>query len=231
MPRKAKASTSKQSVKDSAGKSYIDRIEEEVNNNQSKLNLILGSLIILVLGVLVFNYFNKNRTADTQSQNTKNEEQQGDVAADKLPGKYTIKEGDTLFSISEKYYSDGYKFPELVKANNLANPDNIEVGQVIDIPKLEGIASAAVTEAENTPTMTIVTSASPTSERPQGTVLESDWGPKITSDKYTVAAGDWLSKIAGRAYGDVMQYEKIAKANNIVNPDLIEVGTVLTIPR
>jgi nucleoid-associated protein YgaU len=40
-----------------------------------------------------------------------------------------------------------------------------------------------------------------------------------------------LSKIAGRAYGDVYQFDKIAKANNITDPNNIEVGTVLKIPR
>ncbi len=63
------------------------------------------------------------------------------------------------------------------------------------------------------------------------TMIQQSWGPPITSDKYTVVAGDWLSKIAGRAYGDIMAYDRIAKANNIQNPDLIEVGMVLTIPR
>ena len=38
-------------------------------------------------------------------------------------------------------------------------------------------------------------------------------------------------KVAGRAYGDVMAFDKIVKANNIQNPDLIEPGTVLSIPR
>lgn len=227
MPRKAKSSTTKQSVKAPANKGYIDRIEEEVNNNQSKLNLILGVLIILVLGVLIFNYFNKNKAGDTKSQNTESQQQTGDVSPEGLPGKYTVKEGDTLFIIAEKYYKDGEKYNELVVANKLANPNSIEVGQVLDIPKLEGVVSTT-TEASGSPTITeapIVTSA------PSASPAENEWGPKITSDKYTVQAGDWLSKIAGRAYGDVMQYEKIAKANNITNPDVIEVGTVLTIPR
>ena len=57
------------------------------------------------------------------------------------------------------------------------------------------------------------------------------WGPKITGDTYTVVEGDWLSTISARAYGDVMAYNKIAVANNIPNPDLIEPGQVLKLPR
>jgi 5'-nucleotidase / UDP-sugar diphosphatase len=64
-----------------------------------------------------------------------------------------------------------------------------------------------------------------------GAENQTIWGEKITGDTYTVQAGDWLSTIAGRAYGDILQYQKIAEANNITNPDVIEVGTVLKLPR
>ena len=212
-------------------KSYIERIEEEVNTNQSKLNLILGALIVLVIGVLVFNYFNRNKVGETKSQDTQQEQQSGDVSVENLPGKYTIKEGDTLFSVAEKYYKDGYMYPELVKANNLVNPDSIEVGQTVDIPKLETTATMTPTVTE-THSPTVSPSVSPTLTQAQsGSPTNTEWGSAISGDKYTVQAGDWLSKIAGRAYGDIMMYEKIAKANNVQNPDLIEPGVVLTIPR
>lgn len=47
---------------------------------------------------------------------------------------------------------------------------------------------------------------------------------------YTVVAGDTLWKIAKIYYGDGSQYPKIAKANHIVNPDLIFVGQKILIP-
>lgn len=47
---------------------------------------------------------------------------------------------------------------------------------------------------------------------------------------YTVVAGDWLSTISQRFYGNTEDWELIAKENNIENPDNIEVGTVLKIP-
>lgn len=175
---------------------YVDRLENQVQTNQSKLSMILGALIILVVGILVFNFFNRGKADLGPAQQT---EVQEDVAPQSLPGNYTVEEGDTLFAISEKYYGDGYKYVEVAQANNLTNPDQIDKGQVLKMPKL--------LEAENL------------------------WGEKITGDSYTVVSGDWLSKIAGRAYGDIYAYERIAKANNIQNRDLIEPGTVLTIPR
>ena len=50
---------------------------------------------------------------------------------------------------------------------------------------------------------------------------------------YTVVSGDSLSKIAKNHYGDAAQWHQIYEANKAIigsNPDLIEVGQVLTIP-
>jgi nucleoid-associated protein YgaU len=47
---------------------------------------------------------------------------------------------------------------------------------------------------------------------------------------YKVVSGDTLSKIAKRFYGDSNQYQKIASANGINNPDLIKVGQELKLP-
>ncbi|WP_100492888.1 LysM peptidoglycan-binding domain-containing protein [Mycobacteroides abscessus] len=47
---------------------------------------------------------------------------------------------------------------------------------------------------------------------------------------YTVESGDTLWAIAERFYSDGNQYQKIADASGIANPDLIQPGQVLTIP-
>jgi nucleoid-associated protein YgaU len=49
---------------------------------------------------------------------------------------------------------------------------------------------------------------------------------------YTVQAGDSLSKIAQRQYGDGKRWKAIFEANRdqITNPDLIHPGQVLKIP-
>lgn len=47
---------------------------------------------------------------------------------------------------------------------------------------------------------------------------------------YTVESGDTLWAIAERFYGDGSQYQRIADASGISNPDLIQPGQVLTIP-
>jgi nucleoid-associated protein YgaU len=50
---------------------------------------------------------------------------------------------------------------------------------------------------------------------------------------YTVVAGDSLSKIAKREYGDASKWRRIFEANRdkIQNPDLIHPGQVLNLPQ
>lgn len=190
-------------AKEAQNQSYWEKISEQTQSNQSKLSMVLGALIILVAGVLVFNYFNKQKQELGPAQTTQQEEEQ-DVSPENLPGNYTVKEGDTLFLIAEKYYQDGYKFPQIAKENNLSDVNSIENGQVLRIPKEQPATGGGDTTI---------------------------WGPKITADSYTVVEGDWLSTIAARAYGDIMAYPKLAAANDITNPDLIFPGQVLKIPR
>ena len=212
--------------------SYFDKIESDIKTNQSTLSLVLGALIVLIVGVLIFNYFNRNKDADLGPSQQITE---GDVSPDALPGKYTVKEGDTLFLIAEKYYSDGFKYTEIAKTNSLANADTIEVGQVLDIPKVEvEIAEVEPTEKPAevpSDTQELVQVDDDSEQEATGGGNTTIWGPRIEANEYTVVEGDWLSTIAARAYGDIMAYQKLAEANNIQNPDVIEPGQVIKIPR
>jgi len=51
-----------------------------------------------------------------------------------------------------------------------------------------------------------------------------------TGQEYTVQAGDDLWNIAEKVYGDGFQWERIAKANNITNPNMLSAGTKLKLP-
>lgn len=217
--------------------SFWNKLNYEAETNQSKLSMVLGALIILVVGILVFNYFNQQKPALGPSQQAENTQ---DVAPQNLPGKYKVKDGDTLYQIAQTYYQDGYQYTEVAKANNLTDPNSLEVGQILDIPKLSfhtaasqaspsanEQASPQTTPSGNTPP---VSEPSVQNTQPSGP-MDTVWGPAITSDIYIVKEGDWLSKISARSYGDIFAYGKIAAANNIQNPDLILPGQVLKIPR
>ena len=48
---------------------------------------------------------------------------------------YTVEAGDNLSKISKYFYGDANKYAAIVKANNLADPDKIRVGQKLVIPE------------------------------------------------------------------------------------------------
>ena len=66
-----------------------------------------------------------------------------------------------------------------------------------------------------------------------GTDFIDNNNPAAAGDTYTVVSGDSLSKIAQHHYGDAANWHQIYEANKDLigtNPDLIQVGQVLTIP-
>jgi nucleoid-associated protein YgaU len=77
--------------------------------------------------------------------------------------------------------------------------------------------------------------SSTTAAEPSAPAPRPDFGPTGTTGQdhtYTVVAGDSLSKIAKRYYGDANQWHRIHEANRdqITNPDLIHPGQRLKIP-
>ncbi len=47
---------------------------------------------------------------------------------------YTVKEGDTLWSIAEEVYGEGYAWTDIVNANNIINPDYVQAGTTLTMP-------------------------------------------------------------------------------------------------
>lgn len=48
---------------------------------------------------------------------------------------YTVKSGDTLWSIAVRAYNNGYKWVDIAKVNNLSTPGLIYSGNVLKIPR------------------------------------------------------------------------------------------------
>jgi nucleoid-associated protein YgaU len=156
-----------------------------------------------VAGLLLYNYFSKNKPGETTPNETSTEEKRA-VEVAILPTTHTVSDNETLWSIAEKYYQSGYNWVTIVSENKLENPDLITAGQSLVIPKAETIKPAS------------------------GEISAAAVEPAKT---YTVIPGDNLWSIAVREYGDGFSWTKIAKANNLVNPDLIHAGNILTLPR
>src|ERR1700712_5168649 len=48
----------------------------------------------------------------------------------------TVKSGDTLSAISQLFYGNANKYPQIAKANNIADPNNVPVGTTLQLPLL-----------------------------------------------------------------------------------------------
>jgi len=49
--------------------------------------------------------------------------------------RYTVVKGDCLWEIAVRAYGDGYRWPEIARANKLSNPNLIHSGNVLVIPR------------------------------------------------------------------------------------------------
>ena len=168
--------------------------------------LVYGSLTVLVLFLLVFATVKFVTNKVTLSIGD-------DGISTKTASEYVVKEGDTLWSISENAYSDGYSWTEIAKANNIKNPTEIEKGQKLILPTM-----SEARQEESKPEV----STQSVSEETQD---------KITGSYYAVKEGDSLWMIAVRAYGDGYKWVDIANRNNLVNPDIIHPGNQFVLPR
>lgn len=88
----------------------------------------------------------------------------------------------------------------------------------VDIAKANSLQNADKIEVGQTLTLPEVTVA--TAE----TTLTPD-------TSYTVQKGDHLWGIAVREYGDGYKWVEVARVNKLKNPNLLFIGTVLTLPR
>lgn len=86
-------------------------------------------------------------------------------------------------------------------------------------------------KAYSTKTVTITPQTETTATATTTETRAADSSPAPASPQtYTVKKGDTLWAIAKKYYGDGSKYMTIANASGISNPDLINIGQVLTIP-
>ncbi len=89
--------------------------------------MVLGAMVIVIVGILIVNYFKDKNSQTLPDALTTNETQVGKD--------HTVVKGETLWSISEDVYGSGYNWTDVYKANNLKG-DKIVVGQVLSIPEV-----------------------------------------------------------------------------------------------
>lgn len=197
----------------------LKNILKTLKLKEDTISTMLGAIVVIVIGLLVFNYFRtlnpqgeiSQQAAIEETKTTPGQlklvEEGGQLVPEGLPTTYTVKAGDHLWSIAESFYNSGYNWVDIASANQLDNPDQISADQKLIIPKV-GVKTA--------------------------TALDPDPTNVIEGESYTVLKGDHLWDIAVRAYGDGFNWTKIYQANQDLigpNPGLIEPDTTLTLPR
>lgn len=91
--------------------------------NENNISMALGALVIVIVGVLVVNYFKGQKGETIPALTTQN----------KIGETHTVVKGETLWSIAEDNYGSGYNWVDIKSANSLTS-DMIEVGQELSIP-------------------------------------------------------------------------------------------------
>ncbi len=111
---------------------------------------------------------------------------------------YTVQRGDNLATIAAQF---GITYIQLAQMNNIADPDVLHVGQVLQVP------APAAAPASGT------TAPAPAAQPASAT--------------YTVQRGDNLSSIAAQFN---INYFELARMNGITDMDSLRVGQVLKVP-
>lgn len=110
--------------------------KQEKRSAEDIISMILGLVIILILGLLIFKFFERNKgKIDIPGISLKRDETIEENKTEENVIK--VAEGQTLWQIAEDKYGDGFKWSEIAKANEIENPDKIESGQELVLPQIE----------------------------------------------------------------------------------------------
>lgn len=174
--------------------SWIKRLEL----SEDRVSTMIGAGVLLLVGVLFVSYFRQNQTPGevvTQEAPTSGE------TSSAATGKRVVVEGETLWSIAKDEYDDGFKWPLIAAANGILEPESLEQGQELDVPRLDNLEE---------------TVAETTKEQATYQVLNGDSLWSVAERKY----GD------GFKWVDIYDLNREV----ISNADVIEVGQVLRLP-
>jgi nucleoid-associated protein YgaU len=140
-------------------------------------------------------------------------------AAPKAGATHVVRSGETFSSIAQAVYGSAAYYPHLIRANPHANPNNLKLGTVINIPKVEDVKA---------------TGGPASAEHSKGAALTVVDEVKIDPTKqYRVQSGDSLYKISQKVYGKPTYVEAIYEKNRQqigANPTKLKLGMILELP-
>lgn len=184
-------------------------MKEQLTSVDAYVSMAIGLAVVLLIGALVINYFNRApKNTQVAPEEQKAAEQPSPTRATAASSNtHVVKTGETLWSICEEYYKNGYKWTEVAKANGLSDPNLIKTGMSLAMPELKPVAES----------------------KPEGQISAASTDSPAEKT-YTVVKGDNLWSIAVKQYGNGYKWTDIARANNLTHPGTIHAGNVLTLP-
>ena len=109
----------------------------KINWQDSYGTFVLVAIIVIVLGLLVANFFtNRGKDIDTGEQTQQTIEE---ATAPRADSEYTIRENDSLSKISQQVYGSQIYWPAIARLNNIKNPNRILVGNKLHLPPKEEV--------------------------------------------------------------------------------------------
>ncbi len=146
-----------------------------------------------------------------------------DIAA-RNARRYTVEEGDTLWSIARSEYGDGRLAEQLAKFNRgrLTSSGQLRAGSTLMLPE-KSVLTGEAAPARGTTRPEAAPSTRPAPPRRE---------PAAKSRTYIVRSGDTLGEISKKQLGTSRRWEEILRLNadRIDDENALRVGTVLKMP-
>ena len=135
-----KTTKPEKSVKSSKPKVKTDstptpKLTEQLKLSESYISLVLGAVVVIAVSAIVFIFIKESRRPIPQPHAIN--ERISPVLSRTPQNIHVMEENETLWDVAVKYYGDGFRYVEIIKANKLENPDFVPPGTKIIIPNAQ----------------------------------------------------------------------------------------------
>jgi LysM repeat protein len=100
----------------------LKKFLKKLKLNEETISMVLGAIVIVIVGVLIVNYFKDKSSGKIPGASTQT-----------IAKEHVVVKGETLWSIAEDTFGSGYNWVDITVANGLSS-DVIEIGQKLVIP-------------------------------------------------------------------------------------------------
>lgn len=236
----------------------IKQWQDKFNSADSYISMALGLAVVLVIGTLAYNFASQRPQPQTpENKQTEQKQEQKTHVVQEGDTLWGIAETYYQDGFKWKQIAQANNLTNgVTTGQSLIIPDETNEGEIsaasTDIPTGDNSPTPTKSELVLAPTATPTTIEKPGATGPTGATPIETTTPEPTESSlkptdlpsptpvvqatektiktYTVVHGDTLWDIAVKQYNDGYKWSDIARANNLVNPNIIHSGNILTLP-